>query len=65
MKVKAPHTVEELEERLAELPAELTYSFNLGMADVYPKTSGKVAHTTEPPASPGPPRSTGLMGWIP
>jgi len=41
VKVKAPHTVEELEERLAELPAELTYSFNLGMADVYPKTSGK------------------------
>lgn len=32
-----------LEAELAALPAELTSSFNLGVADVYPATSGKAA----------------------
>jgi hypothetical protein len=36
------HTAAELASRLEELPETLTHSFNLGMADVYPRSSGKV-----------------------
>jgi len=36
------HTAAELASRLEELPETLTHAFNLGMADVYPKSSGKV-----------------------
>ena len=48
MKVPSGKTVAELQTELAKLPPVLTSSFNLGMADVYPATSGKVRSQAMP-----------------
>jgi len=41
IKIKQPKTKEQLDEIMKQMPPSLTYSYNLGMADIYPATSGK------------------------
>eukprot|EP00891_Asterochloris_glomerata_P008333 jgi/Astpho2/8333/fgenesh1_pm.00122_%23_16_t len=41
IKVRDPHSQDDLEKLLQSLPEELATSYNLGLADVYPAISGK------------------------
>lgn len=43
VRVKGGRTAEELHQQLDKLPEQLTYSFNMKTADVYPAAAGKAA----------------------